>query len=148
MDELTLPEDQVEIKPAEKAMAEQLVASMTGDFKADDYRDDYRQALMAVIEAKVAGETPQPAARAEPTNIADLMSALEASVATAREQRAAGKAAEGDGKAAPTRGKAATSRGKASTSSRKAAASGDGKAASADEVAEAPAARQRRRKTA
>ena len=142
MDELTLPEDQVEIKPAEKAMAEQLVASMTGDFKADDYRDDYRQALMAVIEAKVAGETPQPAARAEPTNIADLMSALEASVATAREQRAAGKAAEGDGKAARTRGKATTSRRKA------AAASGDGKAASADEVAEAPAARQRRRKTA
>ena len=143
MDELTLPEDQVEIKPAEKAMAEQLVASMTGDFKADDYRDDYRQALMAVIEAKVAGETPQPAARAEPTNIADLMSALEASVASAREQRAAGKGAEGDGKAAPTRGKAATSR-------RKGAASGDGKAASADEAAEAeaPAARQRRRKTA
>src|SRR5918992_1893247 len=140
MDELNLPEEQIELKASEKKMAEQLVASMTGDFKADDYRDDYRQALMAVIEAKVAGETPQPAARAEPTNIADLMSALEASVATAREQRAAGKAAEGDGKAAPTRGKAATSRGKA------AAASGDGKAASADEVAEAPAARQRRRK--
>jgi DNA end-binding protein Ku len=141
MDELTLPEDQVEIKPAEKAMAEQLVASMTGDFKADEYRDDYRQALMAVIEAKVAGETPQPAARAEPTNIADLMSALEASVASAREQRAAGKVAEGDGKPAPTRKGA---------SRRKAAASGDGKAASADEApeAEAPAARQRRRKTA
>lgn len=136
IDELTLPEDQVEIKPAEKAMAEQLVASMTGDFKADDYRDDYRQALMAVIEAKVAGETPVPAARTEPTNIADLMSALEASVASAREQRAAGKAAAGgNGKAAAPR-KAAASRGKA-------AASGDGEA-----EAEAPAPRQRRRKTA
>jgi DNA end-binding protein Ku len=87
IDELNLPEDQVEIKAAEKKMAEQLVASMTGDFSADDYHDDYRQALMAVIEAKVAGEAPQPAARAEPTNIADLMSALEASVAAAREGR-------------------------------------------------------------
>jgi len=88
LEELNLPEEQVEIKPAEKAMAEQLVASMTGQFKADDYRDNYRQALMAVIEAKVAGEAPKPAERAEPTNIADLMAALEASVASAREQRA------------------------------------------------------------
>jgi DNA end-binding protein Ku len=96
IDELNLPEEQIEIKPAEKKMAEQLVASMTGDFSADDYHDDYRQALMAVIEAKVAGEAPQPAARAEPTNIADLMSALEASVAAAREGRreAASKAPE------------------------------------------------------
>jgi DNA end-binding protein Ku len=143
LDELTLPEDQVEIKPAEKAMAEQLVASMTGDFKADEYRDDYRQALMAVIEAKVAGETPQPAARAEPTNIADLMSALEASVASAREGRAAGKAAaSGDGKAAASDGKPAASRRKTAASRAKAAA-GDG-----DAEAEAAAPRQRRRKTA
>ena len=88
IDDLTLPEDQVQIKPAEKKMAEQLVASMTGDFSADAYRDDYRQALMAVIERKVAGETPEPAQRVEATNIADLMAALEASVAAARDARA------------------------------------------------------------
>jgi DNA end-binding protein Ku len=69
-------------------MAEQLVASMTGDFSADAYRDDYRQALMAVIERKVAGEQPEPAQREAPTNIGDLMAALEASVAAARESRA------------------------------------------------------------
>ena len=46
----------------EKKMAEQLVASMTGEFNADDYADDYRQALMAVIEKKVAGEKPEPQA--------------------------------------------------------------------------------------
>src|SRR5918996_4407451 len=106
-DELSLPEDEIEIKASEKKMAEQLVASMTGDFSADDYRDDYRQALMAVIEAKVAGETPQPAARAEPTNIADLMSALEASVAAAREGRREGAATEAgeaaEAEAAPPR---------------------------------------------
>jgi DNA end-binding protein Ku len=87
MDELNLPEEQVEIKPAERKMAEQLVASMTGDFSADAYRDDYRQALMAVIERKVAGEKPEPAQRTEPTNIGDLMAALEASVAAARKDR-------------------------------------------------------------
>jgi DNA end-binding protein Ku len=88
LEELDLPEADVTFKPGERAMAEQLVASMTGDFSADAYKDDYRQALMAVIERKVAGEQPEPALRAEPTNIGDLMAALEASVAAARESRA------------------------------------------------------------
>jgi DNA end-binding protein Ku len=104
-------------------MAEQLVASMTGEFSADDYADDYRQALMAVIERKVAGEAPEPAARAEPTNIGDLMAALEASVAAARQERKSAKAPAAAGRKAA-----------------KAAAPDD------EEAAEAP--RQRRRKTA
>jgi DNA end-binding protein Ku len=86
-EELDLPEPEMDFKPAERKMAEQLVASMTGDFSADEYRDDYRQALMAVIEAKVAGEVPEPAQRTEPTKIGDLMAALEASVAAARDSR-------------------------------------------------------------
>ncbi len=94
IEDLNLPEDQVEIRPAEKKMAEQLVASMTGDFSADAYRDDYRQALMAVIERKVGGEAPEPAQRVEATNIADLMAALEASVAAARDARSATADAE------------------------------------------------------
>ena len=111
--ELSLPEDQIEIKPAEKKMAEQLVASMTGDFSADDYQDDYRQALMAVIERKVAGEKPEPAvAAAEATNITDLMAALEASVAAARQDRRAAKAeaAEADAEAEPVAAEAAPKR--------------------------------------
>ena len=109
MDELTLPEDEIEIKPSEKKMAEQLVASMTGDFSADEYHDDYRQALMAVIERKVAGEAPQaPAERAEATNITDLMAALEASVAAARQDRRSGapkadQATADEAEAKPTR---------------------------------------------
>src|SRR5215203_3549345 len=87
--ELDLPEEDFDFKPAEKQMAKQLVAAMTGDFEADQYKDDYRQALMAVIEAKVAGqpaEVPQVVETA--TNIADLMSVPEASVAAARVARA------------------------------------------------------------
>ena len=93
-DELSLPEDEIDIKPSEKKMAEQLVASMTGEFDAADYADEYRQALMAVIEKKVAGEKPEPQQRAEPTNITDLMAALEASVAAARQDRRSAKADE------------------------------------------------------
>ncbi len=86
--ELDLPTEEFEFKPAEKAMATQLVQAMKGDFVADEYRDDYRQALMAVIEAKVAGQPAEVPQKAEaPTKIADLMSVLEASVAAARESR-------------------------------------------------------------
>ena len=124
VEELNLPEDEIEIKASEKKMAEQLVASMTGDFSADDYQDDYRQALMAVIERKVAGEKPEPAARTEPTNITDLMAALEASVAAARDER---KAAKADSPTSRARAKVV---------------------AGAEDEAEAKAPRQRRRKTA
>ena len=41
-------------------MAEQLVASMNGEFNPRTTRDGYRQALMDVIEKKVAGEKPEP----------------------------------------------------------------------------------------
>jgi DNA end-binding protein Ku len=134
-DELNLPEDQIEIKPSEKKMAEQLVASMTGEFDASDYADDYRQALMAVIEKKVAGEKPEPQERAEPTNITDLMAALEASVAAARTDRTA--AAKAPAKAA-TKG--------AAKAPAKAAAKSTARGKKAAEPAEEP--RQRRRKTA
>lgn len=134
MEELNLPEDEIEIKASEKKMAEQLVASMTGDFSADDYADEYRQALMAVIERKVAGEKPEPAARAEPTNITDLMAALEASVAAARSDR---KAATSESATAPKAKAAKTTR---VTKASKAKAKAD------SDEAEAP--RQRRRKTA
>jgi DNA end-binding protein Ku len=134
MDELNLPEDQIDIKASEKKMAEQLVASMTGEFDADDYSDDYRQALMAVIERKVAGEKPEPAAaRAEPTNITDLMAALEASVAAARSDR---KAASAEKEPAKAKEKAPTK--VAAKSRSRAKAKGE----------EATATRQRRRKTA
>ena len=115
LEELNLPEQGIEIKPTERKMAEQLVDSMTGEFDATEYKDDYREALMGVIEAKVAGEEPTRAAKAEPTKIGDLMAALEASVAAAREGRRAGgetkaAAAEGGGRSKrsakePARGK-------------------------------------------
>jgi DNA end-binding protein Ku len=108
LDELNIPDEEIEVKPAERKMAEQLVASMSGVFNPEEYHDDYRQALMAVIEAKVAGEEPVPAQKVEPTRIGDLMAALEASVATAREARREGAAAKP--KAAAAQPKAAAAR--------------------------------------
>jgi DNA end-binding protein Ku len=88
--ELDLPEEEFKFKPAEKLMAKQLVAAMKGEFDPANYEDEYRKALMAVIEAKIDGQpVVQPKVAEKPTKIADLMSVLEASVAAAREAKSA-----------------------------------------------------------
>jgi DNA end-binding protein Ku len=89
--ELDLPDEEPAVKPAEKAMAEQLVGSMTGEFDPSQYQDEYRTALMQIIESKVGGREVVPApAAAEPSNLVDLMAALEASVKAAKAAREAG----------------------------------------------------------
>ncbi len=88
--ELDLPAaEATAVKPAERAMAEQLVAAMTEPFDAAAYRDEYRDALVAIIEAKVAGEAPVAVAAPPSPTVVDLMAALEASVAAARAAKAA-----------------------------------------------------------
>jgi DNA end-binding protein Ku len=88
--ELDLPDEEFKFKPAEKLMAKQLVAAMKGEFDPANYEDEYRKALMAVIEAKIDGQpVVQPKTAEKPTKIADLMSVLEASVAAARDAKAA-----------------------------------------------------------
>jgi DNA end-binding protein Ku len=88
--ELALPEEEIQIKPAERAMAEQLVAAMTGEFDTSTHRDEYREALVAIIEAKAAGAEVAEPAPAATAALGDLMAALEASVVAARAGRAAG----------------------------------------------------------
>ncbi|HLY36213.1 MAG TPA: Ku protein [Candidatus Limnocylindria bacterium] len=152
LEELALPEAQVEIKPNERKMAEQLIASMTGEFDANEYRDEYREALMGVIEAKVGGETPRPAAKAEPTKIGDLMAALEASVAAAREGRkaaaepAAAEPAAASGGGRGKRSAKASANASANAPTRASARGSRQRGGSSDEAQEEKPAR--RRKTA
>ena len=88
MSELDLPEEEAEIKPAEKKMAAQLIEAMTGEFDPAAYHDEYREALMQVIESKVEGrETVEVEAPAEATKLVDLMAALQASVTAATSAR-------------------------------------------------------------
>ena len=89
--ELDLAEEEPEVKPAEKLMAQQLISAMTGEFDPAQYRDEYRGALMKIIESKVEGrELTAPAPAADTSNLVDLMAALEASVRAATEARTAG----------------------------------------------------------
>jgi DNA end-binding protein Ku len=88
MGELDLPEEEAEIKPAEKKMASQLIEAMTGEFDPAEYRDEYREALMQVIESKIEGrEVVEIEAAEEPTKLVDLMAALQASVTAATSSR-------------------------------------------------------------
>ena len=88
MSELDLPEEEPEIKPAEKKMAAQLIEAMTGEFDPAAYHDEYREALMQVIESKIEGrETVEVEAPAEATKLVDLMAALQASVTAATSAR-------------------------------------------------------------
>jgi DNA end-binding protein Ku len=88
--DLDLGDEAIEFKPAELRMAEQLVETMTEPFEPGRYRDEYRDALMAVIEAKVGGqEVVAPAPAEEGSNLVDLMKLLEASVRAATDAKAA-----------------------------------------------------------
>jgi DNA end-binding protein Ku len=141
--ELDLPDEEFTFKPAELAMAKQLVSAMTGDFNPAEYKDEYRDALMEVIESKVEGhevKTPEPVE--EGGKLIDLMAALEASVNAATAARGSEKPVSvADAKKARA-GKADTAAG-----GRKAAAKAPAKSEEAEGEAAAPA-RPRKRKTA
>jgi DNA end-binding protein Ku len=89
--ELELPKEEFEFKPAELKMAQQLVAAMTEEFDPAKYKDEYREALLKVIEAKIDGvELKQPEPAEESANLVDLMKLLEASVKAATDEKAKG----------------------------------------------------------
>jgi DNA end-binding protein Ku len=60
---------------------------MTGQFDPKAYRDEYREALMGVIDAKAADEAIAEPAAAPAAKLTDLVAALEASVAAAKAAR-------------------------------------------------------------
>lgn len=94
---------EVSLRAQEQRMARSLVDSMAGDFEPDAYTDDYRAAVEAIIDAKVAGremvepESGQPRA----DNVVDLMAALRASVEAAKRGRDGADAPKPAGKKAP-----------------------------------------------
>jgi DNA end-binding protein Ku len=82
-------DEDVEVRPQERKMAESLVASMAGDFEPEQYTDDYRTALQEVIDAKIEGREVVEPDEAQPSSgtVVDLMSALRASVDAAKRGR-------------------------------------------------------------
>ena len=122
-DQLDAP-PRAKAKPQELEMARQLIDSMAGTWRPDDYRDTYTDRVKDLIAAKKKGEEITVAeAPPEATNVVDLMSALRASVDAAKQGRGqAGSRATGGARAKSTRPAAkATAKKAAPAASKKAA---------------------------
>ena len=79
------PGEDIDTTKRELDMARQLIDSLTADFDPEKYHDEYREAVLELIEKKADGEeiVLQPAE--EPEKVPDLMAALEASLAAAKQ---------------------------------------------------------------
>jgi DNA end-binding protein Ku len=120
-------DEDIELRPQERQMARSLVESMSGEFDPEQFTDNYREALQAVIEAKVEGREIVETEDAQPTagNVVDLMSALRASVEAAKQGRSAqveAPAKKATAKKAPTKKTAAKKPAAKKTATKKAPA--------------------------
>src|SRR5690242_20086616 len=92
-----------EVREAELSLAGQVINSLVGDWDPQDFENEYRRDLRAMLDAKLSGEQiarPEPVAE---TPVIDLMEALRRSVAevqTAKKPKAAPKSGSRAKKAA------------------------------------------------
>jgi DNA end-binding protein Ku len=92
--ELKLPGD-VKTGQKELKMAASLIDGMSGQWEPDKYKDEYREAVMKVIEEKIAaGGKELPAAKGKArkaTNVVDLVAVLQQSLNQAKGAKAGTK---------------------------------------------------------
>ena len=103
-----------EVKPAEIQLARQVVETFEGPLNLKDYKDEYREGLRAIIDAKIAGEEIVAPDVQEPVKVVDLMEALRRSLSSiSRDKKKPAKAALQARTKAKARGKRAAPRRKA-----------------------------------
>ncbi len=98
-----------DVKDAELDLARQVIESISGEFDPEEFRNEYRDDLRRMLEAKLEGQEivkPEPAPE---TPVIDLMEALKASVAETKKQPEKKAAASGGPKRrrAPAKAKSA-----------------------------------------
>ena len=83
--------ESIELKAPELELAGQVIQSLVGEWKPEDFENEYRRDLKAMLDAKLAGEEPKRPEPAPETPVIDLMEALRRSVADVQDRkRAAG----------------------------------------------------------
>jgi DNA end-binding protein Ku len=81
------------IKPDEMKLARQVIATFEGELNLKDYRDEYREGLRKIIDAKIAGEEIVAPEIQEPPKVVDLMEALRRSLdAVSKDKKTPAKA--------------------------------------------------------
>lgn len=86
------PELKEKVAPAELKMAKMLIDTMSVEaFEPEKFTDEYKEAVMAMIEARVAGEqvTAPEAKRPVATNVVNLMDVLQRSLEASKRPGAA-----------------------------------------------------------
>ena len=68
------------VKPEEMKLAKQVIATFDGELNLKDYRDEYKEGLRQIIDAKIAGEEIVAPEVTEPPKVVDLMEALRRSL--------------------------------------------------------------------
>src|SRR5829696_1742399 len=68
------------VKPEEMKLAKQVIATFDGELNLKDYKDEYREGLRQIIDAKIAGEEIVAPEVQEPPKVVDLMEALRRSL--------------------------------------------------------------------
>ncbi len=82
------------VKEKELALATSLIEALAGEFEPEKYKDNYRENLLRMIEAKKQGEevvaTPEP----QQAKVVDILEALKASLAMAKKPAASATTSE------------------------------------------------------
>lgn len=114
------------VRDNEVDMAKALIENLTEPWNPEAYTDEYREALLEIVERKVAGEPIEAPAEAPPARVVDLMDALKASVAAAKKKTpsAGGAKRSAAKKTASKKSAAAKAAAKKTTTTRKKAATG------------------------
>ena len=68
------------VRPDELKLARQVVATFDGELNLKDYKDEYRDGLRRIIDAKIAGEEIVAPEFQDPPKVVDLMEALRRSL--------------------------------------------------------------------
>jgi DNA end-binding protein Ku len=68
------------VKPEEMKLAKQVIATFDGELNLKDYKDEYKEGLRKIIDAKIAGEEIVAPEVQEPPKVVDLMEALRRSL--------------------------------------------------------------------
>jgi DNA end-binding protein Ku len=68
------------VKPEEMKLAKQVIATFDAELNLKDYKDEYKEGLRRIIDAKIAGEEVVAPEVQEPPKVVDLMEALRRSL--------------------------------------------------------------------
>jgi DNA end-binding protein Ku len=98
------------VKPEEMKLAKQVIATFDAELDLKEYKDEYREGLRKIIDAKIAGEEVVAPEVAEPPRVVDLMDALRRSLDSVSKEKK--KPAKADIAQAPPAAKAKAANGR------------------------------------